>query len=93
MHAPHVDLGPGPVPHPGFAGSFAPTVGGLTAGALPTHDTLPHASGRTALGALCVYFGLVLLVAAWWWLGTALRGPRPPAPHCLLLTLCVWAAP
>ncbi|MEW2548563.1 polyprenol phosphomannose-dependent alpha 1,6 mannosyltransferase MptB [Streptomyces sp. NPDC047002] len=93
MLALNVDLDPGRCRILGFAGSLALTVGGLTAGALPTHDTLPHSSGRAALGVLCVYFGLVLLVAAWWWLGTALRGPRPPAPRDLVLTLCVWAAP
>ncbi|WP_329459689.1 polyprenol phosphomannose-dependent alpha 1,6 mannosyltransferase MptB [Streptomyces sp. NBC_01497] len=93
MLALNVDLDPGRCRILGFTGSLALTAGGLTAGALPVHDTFPPSAGRVALGVLCGYFGLVLLVAAWWWLGGALRGPRPPAPRELVLTLFVWAAP
>ncbi|MCA1217448.1 polyprenol phosphomannose-dependent alpha 1,6 mannosyltransferase MptB [Streptomyces sp. 8L] len=93
MLALNVDLDPGRCRTLGFVGSLALTAGGLTAGALPVRDALPPSSGRFALGVLTVYFGLVLLVAAWWWLGTALRGPRPPTPRDLVLTLAVWSAP
>ncbi|MFJ4634595.1 polyprenol phosphomannose-dependent alpha 1,6 mannosyltransferase MptB [Streptomyces hygroscopicus] len=77
----------------GCAGSVALAAGGATAGALPVGDVLTPDSGRAALGLVSTYFGLVLLVAAWWLLGRGVRGPRPPAPRSLLLTLALWAAP
>ncbi|MEU4497630.1 polyprenol phosphomannose-dependent alpha 1,6 mannosyltransferase MptB [Streptomyces sp. NPDC023998] len=90
------------VPHPvdtrrcqllGLVGSGALAAGGVTAGALPVREALAPESGRAALGLVVTYFGLVLLVAAWALLGRAVRGPQPPAPRTLLLTLGLWAAP
>ncbi|MFJ2178621.1 polyprenol phosphomannose-dependent alpha 1,6 mannosyltransferase MptB [Streptomyces sp. NPDC087851] len=93
MLALNADVNPDRCRIVGLVGTVALTAGGLTAGALPFRDTPPATSGRGALGLLCAYFGLVLLVAAWWWLGRAVRSPRPPAPRELLTTLAVWATP
>jgi alpha-1,6-mannosyltransferase len=93
MLALNADVEPGRCRILGFVGTLALMAGSLTAGALPVHREFSAASGREALGVLCVYFGLVLLVAAWWWLGVCVRGPRPPSVSDMLTTLGVWAAP
>lgn len=77
----------------GLAGTACLALGGETAGALPVGDLLHPASVRAALGLVGVYFGVVLLIAAWALLGRLVRGPRPPAPRALLLVLAAWAAP
>ncbi|WP_330302634.1 MULTISPECIES: polyprenol phosphomannose-dependent alpha 1,6 mannosyltransferase MptB [unclassified Streptomyces] len=77
----------------GLAGTAFLALGGETAGALPMQDLLAPESGRAVLGLVGVYFGVVLLIAAWALLGTVVRGPEPPTPRSLLLVLAVWAAP
>ncbi|WP_432118605.1 polyprenol phosphomannose-dependent alpha 1,6 mannosyltransferase MptB [Streptomyces sp. bgisy032] len=77
----------------GLAGSAVLALGGETAGALPVRDLLHPASAGAALGMVGVYFGLVLLIAAWVLLGRLVRGPRPPAPRALLPVLATWCAP
>ncbi|MBY8840750.1 polyprenol phosphomannose-dependent alpha 1,6 mannosyltransferase MptB [Streptomyces sp. SP2-10] len=77
----------------GLAGTAFLALGGETAGALPVRDLLAPASVRAALGLVGVYFGVVLLIAAWVLLGRLVRGPQPPGPRALLLVLAVWAAP
>lgn len=77
----------------GLAGTGVLALGGETAGALPVRELLSPASAGAALGLVGVYFGLVLLIAAWALLGRLVHGPRPPAPRALLLVLAVWAAP
>ncbi|MGY5101579.1 polyprenol phosphomannose-dependent alpha 1,6 mannosyltransferase MptB, partial [Streptomyces sp. 900105245] len=77
----------------GLAGTASLALGGETAGALPVQDLLAPASVRAALGLVGVYFGVVLLIAAWVLLGRLVRGPRPPTPRSLLLVLAVWTAP
>ncbi|MET8958932.1 polyprenol phosphomannose-dependent alpha 1,6 mannosyltransferase MptB [Streptomyces sp. NPDC004074] len=77
----------------GLAGTAFLALGGETAGALPVADLVSPESGRAALGLVGVYFGVVLLIAAWALLGRVIRGPEPPTPRSLLLVLAVWAAP
>ncbi|MGW0712161.1 polyprenol phosphomannose-dependent alpha 1,6 mannosyltransferase MptB [Streptomyces sp. NPDC002643] len=77
----------------GLAGTAFLALGGETAGALPVRDLLSPTSGRGALGLVGVYFGVVLLIAAWALLGKVVRGPEPPTPRALLMVLVVWAAP
>ena len=50
-------------------------------------------SGRAALGLVGVYFGVVLLIAAWGLLGKVVRGPEPPTVRSLMVVLAAWAAP
>ncbi|NGO41636.1 polyprenol phosphomannose-dependent alpha 1,6 mannosyltransferase MptB [Streptomyces ureilyticus] len=77
----------------GLVGSGFLAAGGETAGALPVRELLAPASARAALGVVGVYFGVVLLIAAWALLGRVIRGPEPPTPRALLVVLGVWAAP
>ncbi|WP_374198435.1 polyprenol phosphomannose-dependent alpha 1,6 mannosyltransferase MptB [Streptomyces sp. ISL-12] len=77
----------------GLAGTAALATGGETAGALPVRELLAPASGGAALGLVAVYFGIVLLIAAWALLGRLVSGPEPPAPRALLLVLALWSAP
>jgi alpha-1,6-mannosyltransferase len=77
----------------GLVGSGFLAAGGETAGALPVRDLLAPASARASLGLVGVYFGVVLLIAAWALLGRVIRGPEPPTPRALLVVLGVWAAP
>ncbi|MFP1625729.1 polyprenol phosphomannose-dependent alpha 1,6 mannosyltransferase MptB [Streptomyces sp. 5K101] len=77
----------------GLIGSTALAAGGVGAGALPVREVLAPDSGAAALGLAGAYFGLVVLIAAWVLLGRAVRGPRPPGPRDLLVTLVLWAAP
>jgi hypothetical protein len=77
----------------GLAGTAFLALGGETAGALPVQDLLAPASVQAALGLVGVYFGVVLLIAAWVLLGRLVRGPQPPTPRALLLVLAVWTAP
>lgn len=77
----------------GLAGTAFLALGGETAGALPVRELLAPASAQAALGLVGVYFGVVLLIAAWALLGRLVRSPEPPTPRALLLVLAVWAAP
>ncbi|MFF0223020.1 polyprenol phosphomannose-dependent alpha 1,6 mannosyltransferase MptB [Streptomyces sp. NPDC004629] len=77
----------------GLAGTAFLALGGESAGALPVRDLLAPASARAALGLVGVYFGVVLLIAAWALLGRVVRGPEPPSPRALLLVLVIWASP
>uniref|UniRef100_UPI0015EFF7DE polyprenol phosphomannose-dependent alpha 1,6 mannosyltransferase MptB n=1 Tax=Streptomyces shenzhenensis TaxID=943815 RepID=UPI0015EFF7DE len=77
----------------GLAGTAFLALGGETAGALPVEDLLAPSSVQAAFGLVGVYFGVVLLIAAWLLLGRLVRGAEPPTPRRLLLVLAVWAAP
>ncbi|MER6529662.1 polyprenol phosphomannose-dependent alpha 1,6 mannosyltransferase MptB [Streptomyces sp. NPDC001508] len=77
----------------GLAGTAFLALGGESAGALPVRELLAPASARAALGLVGVYFGVVLLIAAWALLGRVVRGPEPPGPRALLLVLVIWASP
>ncbi|MCX4703121.1 MULTISPECIES: polyprenol phosphomannose-dependent alpha 1,6 mannosyltransferase MptB [Streptomyces] len=77
----------------GLAGTACLAAGGETAGALPVRELLSPSSVHAALGLVGVYFGLVLLIAAWALLGRLVRGSEPPSPRALMVVLAVWAAP
>ena len=77
----------------GLAGTAVLALGGETAGALPAADLFSPASAQAALGLVGVYFGVVLLIAAWLLLGKLVRSAEPPTPRSLFLVLAVWAAP
>ncbi|MEW2298369.1 polyprenol phosphomannose-dependent alpha 1,6 mannosyltransferase MptB [Streptomyces sp. NPDC006655] len=77
----------------GLAGTAFLALGGETAGALPVADLLAPGSVQAAFGLVGVYFGVVLLIAAWLLLGRLVRSADPPTPRRLLLVLAVWATP
>lgn len=77
----------------GLAGTVFLALGGDTAGALPVRELLAPANVRVALGLVGVYFGVVLLIAAWILLGRLVRSADPPTPRALMLVLVIWAAP
>ncbi|MEU9369620.1 polyprenol phosphomannose-dependent alpha 1,6 mannosyltransferase MptB [Streptomyces avermitilis] len=77
----------------GLAGTAFLAAGGETAGALPARELIAPGSGRAALGLVGVYFGVVLLIAAWALLGRVVRGPEPPTVRSLMGVLAAWAAP
>lgn len=77
----------------GLAGTAFLALGGETAGALPVQKLLAPANVRAALGLVGVYFGVVILIAAWVLLGRLVRGAEPPSPRSLLLVLATWSAP
>jgi len=77
----------------GLAGTTVLAAGGETAGALPVRDLLNPASVHAAVGLIGVYFGVVLLIAAWALLGRLIRTAEPPTPRELLLVLALWATP
>ncbi|MER5217355.1 polyprenol phosphomannose-dependent alpha 1,6 mannosyltransferase MptB [Streptomyces sp. NPDC002838] len=77
----------------GLAGTAFLAAGGETAGALPVRELLAPSSVHAALGLVGVYFGLVLLIAAWLLLGRLVRGAEPPSPRALMAVLAIWAAP
>ncbi|MFI1704892.1 polyprenol phosphomannose-dependent alpha 1,6 mannosyltransferase MptB [Streptomyces griseoruber] len=77
----------------GLAGTVCLALGGESAGALPARELLAPSSVHAVLGLVGVYFGLVLLTAAWILLGGLVRGADPPTPRALVLVLAVWAAP
>lgn len=77
----------------GLAGTAFLAAGGESAGALPVRELLAPSSVHVALGLVGVYFGLVLLIAAWLLLGRLVRGAEPPSPRALMVVLVIWAAP
>ncbi|QKW07375.1 polyprenol phosphomannose-dependent alpha 1,6 mannosyltransferase MptB [Streptomyces sp. NA04227] len=77
----------------GLVGSLVLASGGASAGALPIREALALRADRAATGLVGVYFGLVLLIAAWMLLGRTVRGAEPPSRRTLLATFGLWAAP
>ncbi|MEV4533016.1 polyprenol phosphomannose-dependent alpha 1,6 mannosyltransferase MptB [Asanoa sp. NPDC049518] len=79
----------------GVAGTMCVALGGLGAGAGPASGPLARPDLPVDLftaGIAVAYFGLVLLVVAWWRLGRLVR-QRPPRSDELLATLLMWTAP
>ncbi|MER7960299.1 polyprenol phosphomannose-dependent alpha 1,6 mannosyltransferase MptB [Streptomyces sp. NPDC096030] len=78
-------------------GSGLLSAGGWSAGALPlgVRDGVWAQRGPalTVLGAATAYAGLVLLVAAWWWLGQLLRDGSAVGPGGLRSVLWSWVVP
>jgi hypothetical protein len=77
----------------GLAGTAFLALGGETAGALPVRELIAPSSAHAALGVVGVYFGIIVLIAAWALLGRLIRSEQPPTPRSLFLVLAVWAAP
>jgi hypothetical protein len=94
----------------GVMGTAAIAVGGTLAGALPVGDPhvvrrLENAGSRFDPGLVCAFFGLVLLVVAWWRLGQLVHnrhsslahepdaGPTGIGSSDLLATLALWVTP
>jgi hypothetical protein len=69
----------------GLAGSVILAGGGLASGALPVLSLRRHADA----GLIAVYFGLIVLIAAWWLLGRAM----PQSERWLRQTLTLWLLP
>ncbi|MDG4824453.1 polyprenol phosphomannose-dependent alpha 1,6 mannosyltransferase MptB [Asanoa sp. WMMD1127] len=79
----------------GVAGTLCVALGGLGAGAGPAAGPLARPDLPVDLfnaGVTVAYFGLVLLVVAWWRLGRLVR-QRPLTVEEMLATLLMWAAP
>src|SRR5438309_2264202 len=81
----------------GAAGAVALTMGAFGAGALPAHDPsglwLRHGPEFARLGLALAYAGLVLLVGAWWWLGSLIARGTRVAGRDVLVTLVWWTVP
>lgn len=77
----------------GLTGTAVLAAGGETAGALPMRELFAPASAQAALGLVGVYFGVVLLIAAWVLLGRLVHSPQPPSPRALMTVLAIWATP
>lgn len=83
----------------GLAGGLLLAAGAVLAGtgsgAAPTTQAaaLWGTSGWFRLGLLAYLVGLVLLGAAWWSVGRALRGPAPPGLRWVVVTGLLWTAP
>jgi hypothetical protein len=69
----------------GLAGSVILAGGGLASGALPVLALRRHADA----GLIVVYFGLIVLIAAWWLLGRTM----PQSERWLRHTLALWLLP
>ncbi|GHJ41353.1 hypothetical protein Sm713_69620 [Streptomyces sp. TS71-3] len=69
------------------------SIGG--AGALPVQDVMRPSAEHPALGLFLSYFGLVLLIGAWWCLGRLVSGGAGarPTPRELQFTLVIWGVP
>jgi alpha-1,6-mannosyltransferase len=80
----------------GVVGTVTLAIGGYGAGALPRQDSvailsaLAGMSQHPKLSLICVYFGLLLLMVAWWRL---LRARPARSTRSLLVTLGAWVAP
>ena len=83
----------------GAVGSMALAIGGYGAGALPKQDTgailswLRDLGRHPGLGVFVAYFGLFLLLAAWWRLLSHTRTAQGSSTRSLLVTLAIWGAP
>ena len=85
----------------GFVGAALITLGGLGAGSTRQHDPLLESLHLSWLrfghglvvSSLLLWIGVILMLAAWLWLGRRLVDGRPTSEYTMIATTGFWLAP
>jgi alpha-1,6-mannosyltransferase len=85
----------------GFVGAALITLGGLGAGSTRQHDPLLESLHLSWLrfghglvvSSLLLWSGVILMLAAWLWLGRRLVDGRPTSEYTMIATTAFWLAP